>query len=527
MTAVNESPFLSIRHATVRYLDKILFPELTFSMEEGTNWAITGRSGAGKTAFLHTILGKFNVVRGGISYPFFETFLRNNKLPERATVSTGSHFNYRRLIALVSQQPRFLNKRHLSDFYYQQRFNAWDSEDAATVREYLEETFRDVPPEIRSLATRFPMDWVVENLRLGHLLDKTLIKLSNGETRRLLFAQALLTQPLLLLLDNPFTGLDTATRPFFHELLGRIAGRGTRLIIVTAPGEIPPCITHVLELNDGRISATWTRETYLTRISPSNHPGPWEPDTGKLSRVRSAMPPVNAGFRNAVIAEHIHIRYGTTQILDDVSWRVQKGEKWALLGPNGAGKSTLLSLITGDNPQAYANTIYLFDQKRGSGESIWDIKRKIGFLSPEMHQYFMTGSNCLDVVLSGCTDTMQVIPKRITAGDRELALAWMDLLETAGMANRKFKEVSQGSQRLVLLLRALIKNPPLLILDEPCQGLDTEQKAHFKRVIETVFSGDEKTLLYVTHYQEEIPASVDNILHLEQGKVVQDGNSIH
>jgi len=506
MPPVNEEKeILAIRHATVRYLDKVLFSSLTFVLYAGQHWAITGKSGSGKTALLQTILGKNNLVHGSLDYHFPEI---------SASDTDGQPRHPRDRIALVAQQPRFRNKQNLSDFYYQQRFNAGYSEEAITVREYLDQA---VAKTAKPHEVRFPMDWVITNLRLAHLLDKSLIKLSNGETRRLLFAEALLRQPLLLLLDNPFTGLDKSTRPFFHDLLARIAERGTQLILVTSPSEIPACVTHVLELASGQIKHTWTADEY-TASNTSTGSDRWQPDPGKLEKINQLSGPPEGNFETAVRLEEVHVQYGETTILDQINWKVTQGEKWALLGPNGAGKSTLLSLLSGDNPQAYANRIYLFDRRRGSGESIWDIKHKIGFLSPEMHQYFPSHSPCGDVVLSGFTDTLTVVRKRITPVQRELALTWMDLLDIADLQDTPFKFVSAGRQRLVLLIRALVKNPPLLILDEPCQGLDTEQKAHFKRVIETVCAAKEKTLIFVTHYAEEIPGCVDQVLRLSQGR---------
>lgn len=497
MSAVKPEVFLAISRATIRYLDKTLFPHLSFTIYKGEQWAVTGKSGSGKTALLQAVLGKYNIINGRIRYFFCK----------------DKGMNCRHLMAFVSQQPDFRTKQNTREFYYQQRFNAFDSENVVTVHEYLEENYRSARTRLSGMEIRFSMEWVVENLNLKHLLNKSLIKLSNGETRRLLIAEALLHQPLLLLMDNPFTGLDVTTRPFLDHLLQQISKKGTHLLITASSGEIPECITHVLELSEGKITGQWKRENYLQQQKRVKKNSAWQPDPEKLKKI-FAPDDERFSFTTAVKMQHIHVQYGETTILDNINWEIKKGEKWALLGPNGAGKSTLLSLISGDNPQAYANDIFLFDKKRGSGESIWDIKRKIGFMSPEMHQYFNSSSNCLEVLLSGFTDTMSVIPKKITEQQNTLALIWMDLLEIKELKDRKFREVSAGSQRLILLVRALVKNPPLLILDEPCQGLDQDQKDHFRGVVEILCQKSSRTMIYVTHHKEEIPDCVQQTLFL-------------
>jgi molybdate transport system ATP-binding protein len=217
--------------------------------------------------------------------------------------------------------------------------------------------------------------------------------------------------------------------------------------------------------------------------------------------------------------DKVHIQYGNKVILDDINWEINPGERWALLGPNGAGKSTLLSLINGDNPQAYANHIILFDKKRGTGESIWDIKKKIGFVSPELHQYFPTDNSCLQVIESGYYDTLGLFRpsnKNLAA----IALRWMKTLEIDQYARTLLKNIPASAQRLCLLARALIKNPSLLIFDEPCQGMDDHQQLHFKKMVDTLCSLSNVTLIYVTHYQHEIPNSVDKVLNLDKGRVV-------
>ena len=499
----NVMPFLTLEHITVRYLDKTLFTGLNWQIQEGQQWAITGNSGAGKTALLNTIAGKFNVIDGGIHYHFYDRYRQQRTI-------TDPYFTYRNLLAQVAHHHNFRNRSNTTDFYYQQRFNSMDSSDAPTVRQYL---YGEEAKEI-------PVNPLLAPLRIEVLLDKELIKLSNGETRRVMIANALLQKPVLLMLDNPFTGLDIQTRAQFMEMVDHIIASGINVLLVTSPTEIPANITHVLTLDNGAISGQYTRSEFLEKaahtITPAAAPVINE------ERLRALVQPAARSFQTIVRMEHIHVQYGDNVILDDINWTVQPNEKWALLGPNGAGKSTLLSLINADNPQAYANELYLFDRKRGSGESIWDIKRKIGFVSPELHQYFPAGNNCLQVVCSGFHDIIGTT-RAATPEQTAHALGWMEILGIADHHKQSFKLVPESIQRLALLARALVKDPPLLIFDEPCQGLDAQQKEHFKKVIDTLCAVMPLTLIFVTHYQEEIPTAVTKVLRLEKGKVLQAG----
>ncbi|HEY0272938.1 MAG TPA: ATP-binding cassette domain-containing protein, partial [Chitinophaga sp.] len=293
---------------------------------------------------------------------------------------------------------------------------------------------------------------------------------------------------------------------------------GTTVLLVTSPGEIPDMITHVLTLDDRKITGTYTRSAYLAMP--------------RTAATETALPPLDAAliaqltahaprehFNTLVDMQHVHVQYGEAQILQDINWTIRPNDKWALLGPNGAGKSTLLSLINADNPQAYANKIYLFDRRRGSGESIWDIKRRIGFVSPELHQYFASQANCLQIVASGFHDTIGALRSN-TPEQLDIALGWMKVLAIDHQATQPFKQVPESIQRIALLARALVKNPPLLIFDEPCQGLDARQKEHFKQVITALCDVLPVTLIFVTHYTEELPACIDQFLRLDKGRQV-------
>ncbi|MDP9048339.1 MAG: ATP-binding cassette domain-containing protein [Bacteroidota bacterium] len=497
-------PLFSINHITVRSLDNTLFINLNFTAYKGRHYALVGESGTGKSALLHTIAGKFNVTGGSIDYHFFDEFLE-------AAGSNHAHHTFHQLIALVETKHHFKNLSNTTDFYYQQRYNSSDSEDALTVEEYLLTI---------DAASGLKVYWDTKNvirlLQLNSLRDKQLIKLSNGETKRLRLAAALLKNPVLLLLDNPLVGLDLQTRAHFDSILDEITGSGITVILATSPGEIPAAITHVVVLKNGTIVRNIPKELFKSELFIKNEKD--EIDNEELNELLSTN--FNKiSYRYIVKMNGVHVKYGDKVILDRINWQILPGERWALLGPNGAGKSTLLSLINGDNPQAYANDIVLFDRKRGSGESIWDIKSKIGFVSPELHQYFPTDNSCLQVIESGYYDTLGLFRPGIKT-KAETALRWMRALEIEKYARVLLKNIPASAQRLCLLARALIKNPDLLIFDEPCQGLDVHQQQHFKALVDTICQLRNVTLIYVTHYEQEIPESVTNVLRLEIGKMI-------
>lgn len=227
--------------------------------------------------------------------------------------------------------------------------------------------------------------------------------------------------------------------------------------------------------------------------------------------------PAENHFQFAVKMVNVNVQYGDRDILQQINWAVKKGERWSVSGPNGAGKSTLLSLITGDNNKAYANEIHLFDQRRGSGESIWDIKRKIGYVSPEMHLYFDYSATCFETIASGLFDTIGLF-RSLSPAQRNQVNQWIVLFHLEPVQNKALSLFSLGEQRIVLLARALIKNPPLLILDEPCQGLDSDQVNQFRQIVDDICDIFDTTLIYVSHYKEEIPESVTRFMYLREGK---------
>ncbi len=369
------------------------------------------------------------------------------------------------------------------NFFMQQRWNLFTLEgDPPSVGEALhQDAAESKDPEaalrrVKELTALFSME---------PLLDKPLVTLSSGELRKYQLTRALLGGPEILVVDNPYIGLDPRTRALLTELLTALSGSMTLVLVLSRPAEIPPFITHVIPVEDGVAGEKEPRETYLDRV----------------------LPPAVIRLRN------VTIRFGERVILNTLNWTVREGEHWALTGANGSGKSTLLSLINADNPQAYAHDIELFGRPRGTGETIWDIKSKIGFVSPELHRAFQQDATALNIVTSGHFDTEGLFRKP-SEEQREIARKWMEEFGIAHLADRPFLRISSGEQRLCLVARAFVKDPPLYILDEPLQGMDEPQRRHVKTLLDRYCGAPGKTLVMVTHYPEEYPGCIDHSLTL-------------
>lgn len=487
---------IKISGATVRLMDQVVFEDLDFEWKEGQHWAIIGSSGSELTVFLDTLLGRTMLTKGAIYRPFAQSYLE-------AKTKAGEVNSFRDMIAVVSQKYVFRNKSNLQNFYYQQRFNSSESEEAATVVEFLSEIEQEDLGPWNLLS-------VMQFLQLQDLKEESLIKLSNGETRRLAIAAALLKNPKILLMDQPLTGLDMQTRQNFDQILKGIIASGIHVIFSTHSYEVPESITHVAVLGEKKIKAVIKRELLLAENLEASSLDSFDQQLMKeLLHENRAI-----SHEQIVHMNQVRIQYGGRLILDKLDWRILSGEKWLLKGPNGAGKSTLLSLILGENPQAYANDIWLFGKKRGTGESIWDIKKQIGFVAPELSRYFPSNQTCLKVVLSGLFDTMGLF-KQVSKEQESLAMDWLNLFRLKSLSQKLLRQVSLEEQRFVLLARALIKAPTLLILDEASQGMDEYQRVLFKKTIEQVCKLYPLTLIYVSHYLEDVPECVDKVFELK------------
>ena len=214
----------------------------------------------------------------------------------------------------------------------------------------------------------------------------------------------------------------------------------------------------------------------------------------------------------------VNVGWGNNRVLQDLNWTLRKNEHWLIRGPNGSGKTTFLELITGDNMQVFSNDIKIFGARRGSGETIWDIKKKLGIVSYRLHvEYRMVGATLLAVIVSGFKDSIGLYEQ---ATDTEIAAAkkWLALGGFAGREGESFNSLSYGEQRAILILRAVVKAPQILILDEPCHGLDESFRQKILDLLELIAKSGTTTLLHVTHDPTEALSAEKRILEFHPGE---------
>lgn len=346
---------------------------------------------------------------------------------------------------------------------------------------------------------------LVQQLAIEHLLNSGYKTLSTGESRKVLMIRALLSDPDVLVLDEPYEGLDQASREQLKQILARYVEQGKQLVWVgNRLDEVPDWVTHLAFIHDGRLLMADAKQQVLA--VPDIH-GLLHFD-GELAEFPNPKHPSSLPQQQPLLEmRDVSVQYSQRLLFDKLNWTVLPGQHWAIQGPNGCGKSSLLQLITGDNPQCYKNDMTLFGIRRGSGESIWDIKQHIGLVSSALQWQYRATTNVLSALLSGLYDSIGLY-KATGDDDKRLGMQWLEVLGLANKANKSLQHLSYGEQRLVLIGRALIKQPPLLILDEPCQGLDDVSREMVLAFISRLAQQKQMTLLYVTHHEDEIPTAI-------------------
>lgn len=515
MTQPRGHKLITLKDCRIEMHGKEILPSLSWEMLSGEAWLITGQNGGGKSVFASALAGQLEVI------PQDSGFYGNIFSGSVVTVS------FETASSLIEEE----RYRDDSDFV------EGGVDPGRSVRSFIAETYSE--QEKRT----FPLGALLENhdaVRLcgiTKILDRGLKYLSTGEIRRTLLCRALVSKPSLLILDEPFEGLDTASREILSALLEKMIGSmlyvqngqipGTSLILLMDRFEgVPSSVNRVLELSDRTVSFSGDRHTY-DAFSEASKKSRTSGKTERLDRVKAELSDAreqrarteaaSAQTEPTILVEmnNVTVEWSGKKILDNLSWRLNKGEHWLIRGPNGSGKTTLLELITGDNPQVFRNDISLFGSRRGSGETIWELKEKMGIVSYRLHlEYRILGALTLqEVILSGLHDSIGLYQQ---CGEVEYRLAdtWLSLAGFEGRSKQLFRELSYGEQRAILIARAAVKCPPILILDEPCHGLDEEHRTIILCLLEEIAAGGTSTLLHVTHDPTEVLACEKHILEL-------------
>ena len=469
---------LQISQGTFRLSDTRILTLNDLTLKRGESWAFVGANGSGKSSLARALTGELPPLQGR----YASDFIRPTRL------------SLEKLQKLVEEEWQRNNTDLLSE---------GEEDTGRTAAEMIQEEVKD-EARCRELAQLFGIEY---------LLDRRFKYLSTGETRKTLLCQALMAQPDLLVLDEPFDGLDIASRASLAALLETLHQQGYTLVLVLNRfDDIPAFVDRTGVLAECSLTHVGAREAVLAEalVAQLAHSeqlaGMAVPEADN-----PAQQPRLAPDTPLIVLKNGVVSYNDQPVLHGLNWEVKPGQHWQIIGPNGAGKSTLLSLVTGDHPQGYSNDLTLFGRRRGSGETIWDIKQHIGYVSSSLHLDYRVAISVRNVILSGYFDSIGLY-QAASDRQRKLANAWLALLGMEKLADAPFHSLSWGQQRLVLIARALVKHPALLILDEPLQGLDPINRQLVRRFVDILIAEGETQLLFVSHHAEDAPHCITHRL---------------
>lgn len=467
---------LQIENTIYKISDFRVFTIESLMINAGDIVAFVGRNGSGKSILAKALAGDQTILSGKVINRF----------------KSIAHISFEHLQKIIDDEWKRNNTDMLSDK---------EDDTGLTTSEIIQEYNQD-QTLCENLALQFG---------IAHLLNRRFKYLSTGETRKTLICRTLMSKPELLILEEPFDGLDVASRANLAEILSQLSKQNITIVMVLNRfNEIPLFVKYIGLLANCQLLKYGTKDTILDDVAVKQlanleHLSNFTlPDPDEIS-----VPLPNDLDR--IILNNGFVQYDGKAIINGLSWQVRANENWQIIGPNGAGKSTLLSLITGDHPQGYSNDLTLFGRRRGSGETIWDIKRHIGYVSSSFHLDYRISLSVENVLASGYFDSIGLYQ---APSDKQLKLVkqWLQLLDLTELAEKPFQSLSWGLQRLVLIARALVKHPTLLILDEPLQGLDYLNRELVKSWIDNLIDRGNTQLLFVSHHTEDAPKCITHRL---------------
>ncbi|MDG2198910.1 MAG: ATP-binding cassette domain-containing protein [SAR324 cluster bacterium] len=485
--------WFEMKGIAVRLQGRIVLEKVDWSFEKKEHWAILGGNGAGKSTILRILAQQISYCKG--------TLRRHPEL-QGVTHLGWVHLN---------QPLRLLAHEKLKD--------RWEEYSG---KEQKQQTIRSMFSE-HMLAEKESKD-LLHLMQLDSKIDRPIRGLSNGEWRKLLLFQSLILLPKLLMLDEPFDGLDKNSSKDFKSLLRELVQHSKLSLILVShrQDELIPEITDVMGLRNGKIEYSGRRSSVLN-----------EPNLKKLYRSETKSTNTRkfqsgiivSKFRNIedssispVKMENVHLYFQSHTVFKDFSWTWPPGEHWQVAGPNGSGKSSLVKLIVGEHLQAYSNKVWIFGKRRGSGENIWDLRKRIGMVTPELQMNYHKKITGRKVVYSGFNDSIGYYGA-ISEQQKETAENWLNQFDLFEIAENSFLNMSYGQQRLFLLARAMVKSPEILLLDEPCQGLDPYQRSELINNINLLGKSKATQILYISHQVEDKLDCIGATIFLPDGRI--------
>ena len=505
---MSEQNLITIQNCRIENSRTVLVPELSWKMNEGQVWLVTGANGGGKADFLNALEGSLKII------------------PNTEGLYSNIFSDSVELVSL-ERAARLIQEEREND---ESDYLEGGVDHGRTGRLFIAQALNpqikkggQLPDNLNYLDN----DPAIKLCGIEKILDRGLKYMSTGEIRRTLLARALLSGKKLLILSDPFAGLDIQSRTilldFFDSIAKRSGSAQPNIILgMERWHEIPDAITHVLEFTDKKISFCGPRSDYEQLLAERKTVKEAENQKAKqdlqegFAELTQTADNNNAAPQDYLVEMHnVNVGWDDHKVLRNLNWSLKRGEHWLVRGPNGSGKTTFLELITGDNMQVFSNDICIFGNRRGSGETIWDIKKRLGIVSYRLHvEYRMLGgTSLLAVIVSGFRDSIGLYG---APTDMEIAAAkkWLALGGFAGRESENFGNLSYGEQRAILILRSAVKTPEILILDEPCHGLDEQYRSKILHLMDLIGKGGTTTMLHVTHDPSEVLPCEKHILEL-------------
>ena len=466
-----------------------------FQISQGQHWCLFGSNGAGKTLLANLLAGK--------------------RIESGNYVQYAAEFDPERDIHIVSfeEQQRLWQRDNRLDI---SEYSA-DAQDPGTLAQELIQSSRPADQHDDRLLAE-----LITTLDLAAVAAKGIRFLSSGQVRRVLLGRALYAQqpqaPQLLILDDPLESIDIDSQQRIASCIENFLHDGfSSLQLCRRASDILPGVTHMAVMADLQMlcQGSYTKVASSDEFKHFLTSNPVLPE--KIPAKIPSEQSVVTAKQSLIRLEHVDASYGELQVLDDISWCMEDDHHVLIEGPNGCGKSTLLSLIDGENHKGYGQEVYLFGRRKGSGETVWEVKAHFGVVSNELHNKYVKGWKVLDVVVSGFYDSVGLYDDS-GAAEWEVARQWLQVLGIASFEKSYYHEISFGQQRLVLLARAMVKHPRVLILDEPCVGLDDYHRELILGMLDLIAQQTATQIVYVSHVLGEQPACINQKLLFVKSK---------